>query len=209
MAGHTGDAASARDLLDDPDGRVRATALGALARLGALTGTDVATGVADPDGEVRQRAAEVLADPEVGTDAHLATLLGDVDPWVVEVAAWAAGERHGADPGTGTPVRPAPRPIGERLRALATDHDEPLVREAAVAALGALGDPGALDRVLAATGDRPAVRRRAVVALAAFLDDPRAVDALRRATDDRDWQVREAAEILLDDLADGPGPTAP
>ena len=47
---------------------------------------------------------------------------------------------------------------------------DPLVRESAVAALGAIGDDRGLDAILAATEDRPAVRRRAVLALAPFLD---------------------------------------
>jgi len=71
------------------------------------------------------------------------------------------------------------------------------VREAAVAALGAMGDPEGLPAVLGALGDRPAVRRRAAVALAAF-DDERAEAALRRCLEDRDWQVRQVAETLLD-----------
>ena len=44
--------------------------------------------------------------------------------------------------------------------------------------------------------DKPAVRRRATIALAAF-DDPRVDGALRRCLEDRDWQVRQAAEDLL------------
>ena len=77
----------------------------------------------------------------------------------------------------------------------ATDHDDPLVREAAVAALGALGDPSTLPVVLAACDDKPAVRRRAVLALAAF--DGAEVEArLALALTDRDWQVRQAAEDL-------------
>ena len=72
---------------------------------------------------------------------------------------------------------------------------EPLVREAAVAALGAIGDPAAVDVIIAATSDKPAVRRRAVLALAPFEGDH--VDAaIDRALKDRDWQVRQAAEDL-------------
>ena len=48
--------------------------------------------------------------------------------------------------------------------------EDPLVRESAVAALGAIGDDRGLDAILAGTADRPAVRRRAVLALAPFLD---------------------------------------
>ena len=66
-----------------------------------------------------------------------------------------------------------------------------------MAALGAIGDPAGLPAVLAALGDKPTVRRRAAVALAGF-DDPRVEPALREAAGDRDWQVRQAAEELLD-----------
>jgi HEAT repeat protein len=70
------------------------------------------------------------------------------------------------------------------------------VREAAVAALGAIGDTAGLPAILAATRDKPAVRRRAVIALAPF-DGPEVEAALRTALGDRDWQVRQAAEDLL------------
>src|SRR5690606_19215313 len=43
LAGHTGDADLARAALDDPDPTVRATAIGALERLGFLTAVDVTT----------------------------------------------------------------------------------------------------------------------------------------------------------------------
>ncbi len=102
------------------------------------------------------------------------------------MAAWSAGER--GDPS-----------YVPRLAALAsaTDgHRDPLCREAAVAALGAIGDPAGLPAVEAALGDKPAVRRRAAVALAAF-EGPIAGSALQRCLDDRDWQVRQVAEDLL------------
>jgi HEAT repeat protein len=82
------------------------------------------------------------------------------------------------------------------LSRTATTHDDALVREAAVAALGAIGDPGALPAVLAACDDKPAVRRRAVLALAAFEGDE-VEHRLRAALTDRDWQTRQAAEDLL------------
>jgi HEAT repeat protein len=65
-----------------------------------------------------------------------------------------------------------------------------------VAALGALGDQGGLQAVLAACRDKPAIRRRAVLALAAF-EGPAVDAALRAALDDKDWQTRQAAEDLL------------
>ncbi len=93
--------------------------------------------------------------------------------------------------------------IIDRLIELATTASvDPLVRESSVAALGAIGDERGLDAILAATGDKPAIRRRAVLALAPFLDGdhPRADEidaALQRALADRDWQVRQAAEDLM------------
>ncbi|MDQ6727535.1 MAG: HEAT repeat domain-containing protein, partial [Actinomycetota bacterium] len=83
------------------------------------------------------------------------------------------------------------------LSAVALGHADPLCREAAVAALGAIGDEAGLPAILAATRDRPAIRRRAVIALAPFTG--RDVDAaLVAALEDRDWQVRQAAEDLRD-----------
>lgn len=188
-AGHEGDPVLARAHLDDPDPAVRATALGALARLDTLATAELNGALHDRDPAVRARACEVAAawSPTPGhRDVSLLALLDDADPTVVEVAAWACGERP-----------PAPGVV-ERLAALATDHDDPLCREAAVAALGSLGDETGLPAVLAATRDRATVRRRAVIALAAF--DGSDVDAaLERARTDRDWQVRQAAEDLLAD----------
>ena len=173
LAGHTGGAAEARALLDDPDPRVRATALGALARLGQAGAGDVAIALADPSPEVRRRACQ-LAIGVAGVD--IVPALDDDDPGVVEVAAWALGERAEA---AGDAVA--------RLSAVATDHADPLCREAAVAALGAIGDERGL----------PAIRRRAVIALAAF-EGPEVDAALEAALSDRDWQVRQAAEDLSD-----------
>ncbi|HEY8525432.1 MAG TPA: HEAT repeat domain-containing protein [Acidimicrobiales bacterium] len=182
IAGHRGDAATARAYLDDPDPAVRATAIGALVRSGAATGEDLQAALADESPVVRARAAE-LAATRPGTDAPaLRPLLADPDAAVVESAAWASGERQ--------PPEPA---IVPELARLARDHDDPLCREAAVAALGAIGDPAGLPAILAATRDKPAIRRRAVLALAPF-DGPEVEEALARALTDRDWQVRQAAE---------------
>ncbi len=79
---------------------------------------------------------------------------------------------------------------------MARGHGDPLCREAAVASLGSLGDPGGLGAVLAACDDRATVRRRAVLALAAF-DGPEVTGMLRTMATDRDLQVRQAAEDLL------------
>jgi len=81
---------------------------------------------------------------------------------------------------------------------LATEHDDALVREASVAALGAIGDDRGLPAILAGCTDKPAVRRRAVLALAPF-DGDEVEAALAAALVDRDWQVRQAAEDLTRD----------
>jgi len=188
-AGHEGDTVLARAHLDDPDPSVRATALGALARIATLTAAELTSALRDRDPAVRARACEVAAawSPTPGNrDVSLLALLDDPDPSVIEVATWACGER---------PPEPG---VVEQLATLATGHDDALCREAAVAALGSLGDEAGLPAVLAATRDKATVRRRAVIALAAF-EGPDVDAALEHARADRDWQVRQAAEDLLAD----------
>jgi hypothetical protein len=184
-------------LCADPDGRVRAIALAALVRVGPRRDatTTWRTSAQDPDASVRRRAAEVA--PGLGAAVPvraLLTLLGDDDALVAEAAAFALGEHPRAGP-----------QASAGLARAATDHGDPLVREAAVAALGARGDAGTLSVVLRACDDKPAVRRRAVLALAAF-EGPEVEERLQRALTDRDWQVRQAAEDLLGDQRDAVTP---
>jgi len=185
VAGHTGDAATARSLLDDPDGAVRATALAALDRLDALDDGTLAAALVDTDPAVRRRALSLVARRPGDRGPTALALLDDADPVVAETAAWAAGERQ-----------PPERGAAAALARTATEHPEHLVREAAVAAIGAIGDPVGLPAVLAALEQRATLRRRAVIALAAF-EGPEVDAALRRALGDRDRQVRQAAEDLL------------
>jgi HEAT repeat protein len=208
VAGHTGDLETAARLVRDQDPAVRAAALGALSRMGALETDTLTRAMTDPDPAVRRRACALAgrafatpeadatdhtdhtdgADATVGQilDALLGALASDADPSVVESAAWSLGEA-GSNCG--------PRVV-EALELVTRAHVDPLCREAAVAALGAIGDRVALESVLGALEDKPAIRRRATIALAAF-DDPRVDVALRRCLQDRDWQVRQAAEDLL------------
>ena len=185
IAGHTGDEALARAALTDPVPTVRATALGALERMGRLDDATLTAALGDEDRTVRRRAAELAAThPAVS----LLASLDDPESDVLEVAAFACGEQcEAAGPDAA---------VVARLAALACQHDDALVREAAVAALGAIGDPAGLPAILAATTDRAAVRRRAVLALAPF-EGPEVDATLERARTDRDWQVRQAAEDLL------------
>ncbi len=181
VAGHRGDAGPAMAGLGDVDAGVREAALGALVRCDALTDEHVAAALLDPSPVVRRRAAMLAA-----TDARvdLGALLADPDDTVVEVAAWACGEREVVSDD-----------LLHTVIELATRAEDPLVRESAAAALGAIGDQRGLAAVLAACDDKPAIRRRAVLALAAF-DAPEADAAIERALTDRDWQVRQAAEDL-------------
>jgi HEAT repeat protein len=178
----------------DPDARVRATALAALVRSrapAAAAAWVVAAG--DADAAVRRRAAEAAPalDSAVALD-DLLVLLRDRDAWVAEAAAFAVGERDDA-----TPV------AVDALVATATRHTDSLVRESAVAALGAIGDPAGLEAVLHGCTDKPAIRRRAVLALAAF-EGPAVEDALQAALEDNDWQVRQNAQDILDVDRDDP-----
>jgi HEAT repeat protein len=192
-AGHSGQVEQARQGLSDPDPGVQAAALGALARLGALTVADIARALTTGPVALRRRATDAaLSVRGRGSrsflDALLEERLADPDPLVVVGAAWFLAERR----------------VAGAVTALATTaraHDDVRCREAAVAALGAIGDPDGLPAVIDALEDKPTVRRRATVALAGF-DDPRAEPALRRAAEDRDWQVRQAADELMEDSDD-------
>jgi len=181
VAGHRGDSHVALAHLADAEPTVRTAALGALDRLGTVTGEQITDAFGDIAPEVRRRAAE-LAGERPGIS--LLPLLADGDATVIEVAAWACGEQEvvGDD-------------VLDRLIELATQSDEPLVREASAAALGAIGDERGLPAILAACVDKPNVRRRAVLALAPF-EGPDVEAAIERALADRDWQVRQAAEDL-------------
>lgn len=175
--------------MNDPDPGVRCAALGALQRLEAITADDLAGGLADPHPAVRRRTLELVATLRGQGPAarvRIIPLLDDPDETVVEVAAWAAGEREPAESGAVA-----------RLAVLAQEADDALVRESAVAALGSLGDPAGLPAILAGTRDKATVRRRAVIALAPF-DGPEVDAALAAALTDRDWQVRQSAEDLAE-----------
>jgi HEAT repeat protein len=184
----------------DADPRVRAAALGALARLPDPPTDAWRRAATDADPALRRRAADVAPafagptaaeDPGESGDGRtvaegLLILLEDSEAAVAEAAAWALGELGMEAVG--------PEAVG-RLCEKAQGHGDPLVREAAVAALGALGDEGGLEAVLAACRDKPSIRRRAVLALAAF-EGPEVDAALQAALADKDWQTRQAAEDL-------------
>ena len=182
MAGHTGADDIASAALDDSAPRVRVAALRSLDRLGVISTSNLDVALADPDFSVRITALELAAKRDQPAIEHL---LNDSHPMVVESAAWALGERPDPSPAT-----------IDGLIDHSRNHDDALVREACVAALGALGDERGLPAILAATTDKPAVRRRAVIALVAF-EGPEVEAAWDRARTDKDRQVRDAVEELL------------
>jgi len=107
--------------------------------------------------------------------------------------------RRSRSPGGGrrslVPGRTAPPAAVAALGATATGHGDTRCREAAVAALGAIGDPGGCPPCWprSVTSRRSGDGRRWRSPASTTEVDP----ALRAAATDRDWQVRQAAEELL------------
>lgn len=186
LAGYRGDIDTAAAAQNDPDPKVRIAALRSLERLEAITEEQITRALTDTEPQVRIAALEIAANHRYPTLEHL---LDDEDSMVVETAAWALGERETAG-----------ATIIDHLSLLATDHGDPLVRESAVGALGAIGDDRGLPAILKATRDKVAVRRRAIIALAAF-EGVEVSAAFQRARNDRDRQVRDAVDELLGPVA--------
>jgi len=184
--------AQARAAIDARHPDVRVSVVAALARLERFGIDDLRLLLSDSASTVRRRAVEAAAQlaQRTGGDAELAQALlpglAD-DASVTEVTCFALGE-FGPDAPVST------EPALEQLSKIATEHPDPLCRESAVAALGALHQRKHV--ILAALGDKATVRRRAVLALAPFHGDD-VTAALTAALTDRDWQVRQAAEDLL------------
>ena len=180
-AGFSGDDNIARKGLTHQDPLVRASALRALHRMDHITADEIRTALHDSEPEVRRTAMEcAVAFPNV--EVHL--FLNDTNIFVAEMTAWCLGERVASD-----------IEIDALIHAT-TSHPEAVVREASAAALGSLGDERGLPAILLACNDKPAVRRRAVLALAPFEGEDVRL-ALENALSDRDWQVRQNAEILI------------
>jgi len=139
----------------------------------------------DPEPTVRRECAEVLGLSGRGDVEVLAQALQDDVPEVREAAATALGELT------------APDSIGLLIEHATNDDEDKLVREAAVAALGAIGDDRAVPALLALlSGGPPQIRRRCVPALSVF-DGDHIESALRDAGRDRNPMVREAAEMVV------------
>lgn len=191
VAGHLGHAAQAEPYLGDDDPKVRAGALRALERAGGLSARRLMAALDDPAPAVRMTALELAAGRSDVPIGAAATRLDDDDRRVVEAAAWTCGEKVSA--AAAAPADSAV--VVQALVRVASAHEDPLCRESAIAALGAIAHPAGLPAILAGLDDRPEVRRRAVIALAPF-DGPEVETALDRASSDRDKQVRAAAAEL-------------
>ncbi len=192
IAGYAGDVATVRTHSIDPEASVRSAAMSALVRLGELTEGDLLGALHDAG--TARRGVEVSAGVFVGAiavDDRLRAYADGPDHDLAELAVWALGERwqeRGDEPGCGV--------VLDALERLTGQHPDALVREASVAALGAIGAERSVPIIIAAASDKATVRRRAVIALAPF-EGPDVDAALVSARSDRDWQVRQAAEDLL------------
>ena len=196
VAGHLGDSETLLRGLADSDAMVRTAALGGLARIERLTEVQLIRGLSDGETVVVRRSVE-LSGHELASsalvDSHLLARAQGNDDDLAEVSVWALGERweeRGNEAGADA--------ILNVIEAAALRHADALVREAAVAALGSIGAERSIAVIIEAATDKATVRRRAVIALAPF-EGPEVEAALAAAREDRDWQVRQAAEDLSDD----------
>jgi HEAT repeats len=121
LAGYSGNEGTVRIGIADQDPTVRAAALSALERLGALTSLDVACALEDTDLRVRRRACElatitpVTSEASHQIDAILLRYLQTGDETMAELGAWSLGERHQQssvdsqeNPGNGLGTGPSP-----------------------------------------------------------------------------------------------------
>lgn len=190
-AGFDDDAASAElinDQLTSTEPRARVLALRAAVRRHLLDDAAWRRAIRDVSAVVRRDALTLYAYDGPDADEVRTTVIGaleDPDALVVDAAAFSLGEHLVVD-------------AVDALVRVAGQHADARCREAAIAALGSLGDDRGREAIIAALHDKPPVRRRAVVALANF-EGPDVEAALARAREDRDWQVRAAADQLGDD----------
>ena len=97
IAGYRGDTATAFRALAAADPNVRAGALTALLRCAALDHVTLTGFLSDRESSVVRRAVELAAHAfpgEPALDEQLLKLLTSDDDVLVEVTAWALGERH-------------------------------------------------------------------------------------------------------------------
>jgi len=204
-------AALAALVADDPDGRVRAAALGALARLpdpppgglppsvapavpgGSLRASAWLRAAADTDPAVRRRAADLAPAFARPSDNRRSSGTPPVpQERRIDLPTDPALNRRSSR----TPPVPQERRIVEVLVELLGDGDA-AVAEAAAWALGEVGDGGAVPHLTTtATAHRdPLVREAAVAALGA-IGDPGGLDAVLAACADKP-AIRRRAVLAL------------
>ncbi|REE95327.1 HEAT repeat domain-containing protein [Thermomonospora umbrina] len=206
--------------LDDPDPAVRRAALQVLSEAAddwSAASPRVAGALLDDDAAVRGMGADLLAElrevlvcgPAFG--AALREALASADP-TTRVAALGSLWRHRlclaadalaalADPDSGV-RREAVRALVslddlDGLARAAADAD-PLVRQAAAAGLGEVGDPRGLDTLGALAADvNPFVRAVAFAAMASTGCHGPGLALVLAALGDASWEVRQGAAVAL------------
>lgn len=177
------------DLISEASPVIRAAALRALARVDAETFLSALAGIdADRDWTVRVEQANALAGlPAAQAAPRLTAMLGDPDQRVIPavVNALVTAKAPGLEP-----------LLLEHLKA-----EDPVIRAAAAAGLGALAATAAVPPLAAAykawQGDVLYTARAAALAALVTLDRAAARPVLQDALQDRDWAVRvRAAELL-------------
>jgi HEAT repeat protein len=147
-----------------------------------------------------------LESPSVRVRVEAAERLGRVPPEERDRAAAALRPRledHSPDVRYMTALslgRLQDREAVEALSRMARDEDEPMPRQAAISALGEIGDPSAAEILIEALRSSAAeVRFQAAIALPRVAPEA-AVEPLGAALDDDDAEVRACAAAALGDL---------
>ena len=172
-------------MLAAPDPEVRRIAVGAIGNHPHLLPRAIEMLRSDPEPSVRRECAEIAGRLGTAPIAALEDALRDPSPEVREAATTALGEIAGPDS------------VAKLIAVACDEQEDRLVREAAVASLGAIGDERARPVLLALIESAPPqIRRRCVPALSVF-DGEEIEQALRGAAQDRNPMVREAAEMVV------------
>jgi HEAT repeat protein len=211
----------------DADPRVRSAAIGVLGSrpLTPVTEHALVAAVSDADTDVRWEAAGALAAFGSASVPSLVEKLGSDVPEVVDTAAKALlGLGSLALPVLSSSLGTGPARIREGvarvLVALGPEAGEFLASRSEsssldeewrlLSVLGAIGDPGHIERIRVGLRSTDAVVRSAAATALAKLADPKAIDSLLLLLDDLDIVVRDLAvdalaalgPVAVDPLAD-------